>query len=102
MTREVSPPSGTPSAGPFRVFASDERGWHNLCISHAGVMERVYADLTTAPFPVRRTRRHHRLFGRLKDYWEWEVGGGARVRYKRGPDGNPVVVYAGSHPPDTE
>ena len=41
------------------------------------------------------------MAGRLKDFWEWEVGGGERVRYKRGPDGAPVVVYAGPAPSDT-
>ncbi len=33
-----------------------------------------------------QTNRHHQLKGKLKGFWEYEVGGGARVRYKRGPN----------------
>lgn len=82
--------------------AEVQRGWEHLCRSHPGTMIRCYVDLADHPFPAARTRRHHRLQGkRLRDFWEWEVGGGERVRYKRGPDGNPVVVYAGPAPSDT-
>jgi hypothetical protein len=41
------------------------------------------------------------LKGRFREFWEWEVGGGERVRYKKHSDGNPVVVYAGPSPADT-
>lgn len=65
-------------------------------------MRRCYIDLADRPFPTLPTPRHHRLKGkRLRDFWEWEVGSGERVRYKRGPDGEPVVVYAGPAPSDT-
>jgi hypothetical protein len=53
------------------------------------------------PFPPGQLPRHHRLKGKLKEFWEYEVGGGERVRYKRGPDGQVVVVYAGPAPADT-
>jgi hypothetical protein len=33
--------------------------------------------------------------------WEYEVGGGERIRYKERADGDPVVTYAGPAPPDT-
>jgi len=39
--------------------------------------------------------------GKLKEFWEYEVAGGARVRYKRGINNEIIVVYAGAAPPDT-
>jgi hypothetical protein len=50
-----------------------------------------------------QTNRHHQLKGKLKGFWEYEVDGGARVRYKRGPDDRVVVLvfYAGSAPRPT-
>jgi hypothetical protein len=64
-------------------------------------MERVYRELADSPYPRTYSGRHHRMAGRLGDFWEFEVGGGERVRYKRGADGDPVIVYAGPAPPDT-
>ena len=79
-----------------------KKAWAHLCKSHAGVMRRCYIDLADNPFPKLPTPRHHRLKGkRLRDFWEWEVGGGERVRYKAGADGSPVVVYAGPAPSST-
>ncbi|HWJ51477.1 MAG TPA: hypothetical protein VNR42_10670 [Solirubrobacteraceae bacterium] len=45
----------------------------------------------------------HQLKGKLKGFWEYEVDGGARVRYKRGTDDRVVVlvVDAGPAPSDT-
>jgi hypothetical protein len=47
--------------------------------------------------------KNFRLKGKLKGFWEYEVDGGARVRYKRGPKDRVVVlvVYACPAPPDT-
>jgi hypothetical protein len=64
-------------------------------------MRRCYIDLADNPFPPGQLRRHHQLKGKLKGNWEYEVTGGDRVRYKRGPKGEVVVTYAGSAPPDT-
>ncbi len=64
-------------------------------------MRICYIELADRPFPAFPGPRHHALKGKLRDFWEYEVGGGERVRYKRGNDGNPLVVYAGSAPSDT-
>jgi hypothetical protein len=64
-------------------------------------MRRCYIELADNPFPPFPTPRHHEMKGRLAGVWEYEVGGGERVRYKRGEDGQPVVIYAGPAPPDT-
>lgn len=64
-------------------------------------MQRCYQELADNPFPPGQLSRHHRLKGKLKDLWEYEVSGGDRVRYKRGADSDPLVIYAGSHPSDT-
>jgi mRNA-degrading endonuclease YafQ of YafQ-DinJ toxin-antitoxin module len=66
-------------------------------------MRRCYIELADNPFPTMQTNRHHQLKGSLKGFWEYEVDSGARVRYKRGPNDEIVVlvVYAGSAPSDT-
>jgi hypothetical protein len=99
---ELLPP-GDPDPGLFKVWgtSSGRRGWAKLARSHPSPLRDCYHDLAHAPFPPRPTPRHHRLKGRLREFWEWEVGGGERVRYKKHFDGNPVVVYAGPSPPDT-
>ena len=98
--REVEPP-GEPYRGRHRVYSTVDRNWQKLCRSHPGVVERVYRQLADNPYPPSYRGRHHRMAGRLKDHWEFEVSGGHRVRYKRGPDGDPIVTYAGPAPPDT-
>ena len=88
---EVAPP-GAPYTGLHKVRAtsSAKKGWAHLCKSHAGVMRRCYIDIADAPFPKLPAPRHHQLKGKkLRDFWEWEVGGGERVRYKVGPTGHP-------------
>lgn len=100
MTREVHPPRGRYN-GRHRVFSTVKRQWDILCRSRPGPMRRCYVELADRPYPAAPTRRHHGMKGRLKDFWEYEVGGAERVRYKRGEDGDPVVSYAGSAPPDT-
>lgn len=101
MTREVQPPQGR-YEGRHRVLSTVYRDWNKLCQSAPGPMRRCYIELADNPYPPGQLRRHHRLKGkRLKDSWEYEVTGGDRVRYRRGSDGDPVVVYAGSAPPDT-
>lgn len=94
-------PSGESYRGRHRVYATRKREWEKLCQSRPAVMERVYRELADNPYPRTYAGRHHRMAGRLRDFWEFEVGGGERVRYKRGADGDPVVVYAGPAPPDT-
>ncbi len=64
-------------------------------------MRDCYIELADHPFPVFPRSRHHPLKGKLRDFWEYGVGGGERVRYKRGKDGNPLVMYAGPAPSDT-
>jgi hypothetical protein len=64
-------------------------------------MRRRYIELADSPYPPGQLPRHHRLKGKLKDFWEYEVTGGDRVRYRRGPNDDPVVTYAGSAPSDT-
>lgn len=64
-------------------------------------MARCYEDLTSAPFPKVPGERHHQLKANLREFWEWEVGGGSRIRYKQRDDGNPLVVYGGPAPSDT-
>lgn len=100
--RELKPPRGT-YEGKHRIYgtARGARGWQKLCQSKPGPMRRCYIELADRPFPPGQLPRHHRLKGRLKGTWEYEVSGGDRVRYKRGPGGTPVVTYAGSHPADT-
>lgn len=73
-------------------------------------MRTCYIELADHPFPAFPESRHHRLKGRLKEFWEYEVGGsarslrlradGERVRYKDRKD-DPLVVYGGPAPPDT-
>ena len=98
--REVQPP-GEPYRGRQRVWATRPREWEKLCHAVPGAMERAYRELADNPFPPGNLRRHHELKGKLKGHWEYEVAGGERIRYKPGPDGEPVVTYAGSAPPDT-
>ena len=98
--REVFPP-GERYAGEGRVFARARRQWEQLCRSRPNAMRQCYAELADNPFPPGQLARHHRLKGKLRDHWEYEVGGGERVRYKRGPNGEPVVTYAGPAPADT-
>lgn len=100
MTREVGPPGGR-YEGRHRVFSSVARDWNRLCQNTPGPMRRCFVELADNPFPPGQLRRHHQLKGRLKGLWEYEVTGGDRVRYKRGPGGEVVVVYAGSAPADT-
>lgn len=103
MTDEVQPPGGT-YAGKHRVWATNtgRKGWDKLCRSHTGAMRRCYIDLADSPFPKLPAPRHHRLKGRLRDVWEWEVGGDSRVRYRHALEGpEPVVIYGGPAPPDT-
>lgn len=103
MSTEVQPPGGS-YAGTHRVWATNKgkKGWDKLCQSHATNMRRCYVDLADKPFPKLPSQRHHRLKGKLKDFWEWEVGGGARVRYQaHDTSTDPVVVYGGPPPSDT-
>ena len=100
MTREVHPPREEYD-GKHKVHSSVYRDWRKLCQSSPGPMRRCYIVLVDHPYPPGQLPRHHRLKGRLKQCWEYEVSGGDRVRYKRGADGDPIVVYAGSAPPDT-
>lgn len=101
MTREVHPPSGKHD-GKHKVYSSVYRDWNKLCQSAPAPMRKCYIELADNAYPPGQLPRHHRLKGKkLKDFWEYEVTGGDRVRYKRGADGGPVVVYAGSAPPDT-
>jgi hypothetical protein len=64
-------------------------------------METAYRELADNPFPPGPLKRHHQLKGKLRGHWEYEVAGGERVRYKKGPGGDPLVTYAGPAPPDT-
>lgn len=102
MTREVDPPRGR-YKGRHRVFATKPRQWVKLCQARPGPMRQCYVELADNPFPPGQLPRHHQLKGKLKGFWEYEVGGGARVRYTRGPEKRVVVlvVYAGPAPPDT-
>jgi len=96
VTREVHAPKGRHS-GRHKVYCSVYRDWNTLCQNRPGPMRRCYIELADNPFPPVQTNRHHQLKGKLKGFWEYEVDGGARVRYKRGPDDRVVVlvVYAG-------
>jgi hypothetical protein len=98
--REVGPPGGTYD-GRNKVYSSVARDWTKLCQSKPGPMRRCYIERADNPFPPGQLRRHHRLKRELKNFWEYEVAGGDRVRYKRGASGEVLVVYAGSAPPDT-
>lgn len=101
MTREVHPPKGT-YEGSHKVHSSVYRDWSKLCQNAPGPMRPCYIELADNPYPPGQQPRHHRLKGKkLKDFWEYEITGGDRVRYKRGAAGDPLVVYAGSAPPDT-
>lgn len=102
MTREVQPPRGR-YKGAHKVFCSVYRDWSELCQNRPGPMRRCYIELADRPFPASPTRRHHQLKGKLKGFWEYEDDGGARMRYKRGPDHRVVVlvIYAGPAAPDT-
>lgn len=100
MTREVHPPKDR-YQGKHKVYSSVYRHWGKLCQNTPGPMRRCYVELADNPGPPGQLPRHHRLKGRLKDYWEYEVSGGDRVRYKLGVDGDAVVVYAGPAPSDT-
>ncbi len=100
MSREVHPP-GVKYTGKHKVYSSVYRAWLKLCQNAPGPMRGCYIELADNPYPRGQLPRHHRLKGKLKHFWEYEVTGGDRVRYKRGADGNPLVVYAGSAPPDT-
>jgi hypothetical protein len=85
---------------------SRRKQWEKLCGSHPGPMARCYEELSRNPCPSWPSPRHHQLKGRKHaqgagPFWEYEVGGGERVRYKRGEHGEAVVVYAGPAPADT-
>jgi hypothetical protein len=97
--REVKPP-GQPYKGKNRVYATSrgERGWRTLCQNKPGPTRTCYIELADRPFPPFPTPRHHRMKGKLKDFWEYEVTGGDRVRYKESPNGKPLIVHAGGHP----
>lgn len=99
---ELGPPKGR-YKGTHKVLANarGRRGWNALCQSRPGPMRTCHIELADHPFPAFPRTRHHALKGKLKDFWEYEVGGGERVRYKRHSDGNPLVVYAGPAPSDT-
>ena len=68
-------------------------------------MYTCYVELADNSFPPGRDPRHHQLKGNLKGTWQYEVGGGERVWYKRGEHAEykdkPIVVYAGPAPPAT-
>ena len=98
--REIQPPGGR-YKGLHAVYTSDSRGWKKLCQSMPGPMHKCYIELADNPFPHGQLRRHHQMKGKLKEFWEYEVAGGARVRYKRGINNEIIVVYAGAAPPDT-
>ncbi len=85
MTREVHAPKGR-YAGHHKLYCTVYRDWNKLCQNRPGPMRRCYIELTDNPFPPMQTNRHHQMKGKLKGFWEYEVDGGARVRYKRGPD----------------
>jgi mRNA-degrading endonuclease YafQ of YafQ-DinJ toxin-antitoxin module len=91
VTREVHAPKGRYS-GRHKVFCTVYRDWSKLCHSRPGPMRRCYIELADNPFPGMQTNRHHQLKGKLRGFWEYEIDGGARVRYKRGPDDRVVVL----------
>lgn len=99
---ELKPPRGT-YKGRHKVYgtARGERGWKRLCQSKPGPTRACYIEIADNPFPPSQLPRHHQMKGKLKGAWEYEVSGGDRVRYKAGPNGDPLVIYAGSHPADT-
>jgi hypothetical protein len=106
--KDIAPPKGA-KKGRHAVLAANtsrKKQWDKLCGSHPGAMVTCYMELATHPCPSWPTQRHHRLKGKKLSqgsgpFWEYEVGGGERVRYKQGPNGEAVVVYAGPAPPDT-
>ena len=93
MTREVYAPKGR-YPGRHKVYCTVYRDWNKLCQNRPGPMRRCYTELADNPFPPMQTNRHHQLKGKLKGFWEYEVDGGARVRYKRGPGDRVVVLTA--------
>lgn len=106
--KAIAPPKGA-EKGTQPVLAANtsrRKQWDKLCGSHPGAMATCYEELTKNPCPSWPTPRHHRLKGKKHaqgngPFWEYEVGGGERVRYKEGENGEAVVVYAGPAPPDT-
>lgn len=108
--RPIPPPPGV-TRGRFAVLAANTRKrnqWDRLRGSHGQAMSRCYEELSANPCLCIRpgSARHHQLKGKkfqqgAGPFWEYEVGGGARVRYKRGTKGEAVVVYAGPAPADT-
>jgi mRNA-degrading endonuclease YafQ of YafQ-DinJ toxin-antitoxin module len=102
VTREVYAPKGRYS-GRNKVYCTVYREWNKLCQNRPGPMRRCYIELADNPFPSLQTNRQHQLKGKLKGFWEYEVDGGTRIRYKRGPADRIVVlvVYAGPAPSDT-
>lgn len=105
--KAIAKPKGA-AGGPHPVMAANtsSRQWDVLCVARPTAMAVCYDELATNPCPKWPSRRHHQLKGkRFKQgngpFWEYEVGGGERVRYKQGARGEAVVVYAGAHPADT-
>lgn len=79
--------------------------WELLCQARPGPMLRCYAELADHPFPRAHRPNHYELKGKLTGTWQYKVGQGERVWYQRGEqdiyEGEPIVVYAGPHPPAT-
>lgn len=106
--REIAAPAGA-KRGRHPVMAANNsrrKQWDKLCGSHRGAMADCYTELSQNPCPPWPSRRHHQLKGKRHTqghgpFWEYELGGGERVRYKRGARGEAIVVYAGPSPPDT-
>jgi mRNA-degrading endonuclease YafQ of YafQ-DinJ toxin-antitoxin module len=98
--REVHAPKGG-YKGKHKIYSTVKRAWDKLCQARPGPMRTCYIEIADNPFPPGHQRRHHQLKGNLKGIWQYEVGGGERVWYKPGPDGQPIVTYAGSAPPAT-
>jgi mRNA-degrading endonuclease YafQ of YafQ-DinJ toxin-antitoxin module len=98
--REVEPPGGK-YTGRNKVYSSVWRDWNKLAQRAPGPMRRCYIEIADNPCPPFATPRHHRLQGNLKEFWEYEVTKGARVRYKRRSDGKIVVTLVTSAPSDT-
>lgn len=47
-------------------------------------MDHAYRELADNPFPPGYLPRHHELKGELRGRWEYEVGGGERIRRREG------------------
>jgi len=73
VTRELHAPKGRYS-GRNKVYCSIYRDWNTLCQNRPGPMRRCYIELADNPFPPMQTNRHHQLKGKLKGFWEYEVG----------------------------